>query len=49
MLRSGPRLFEIQRKFTKSAKLAQSVKLATTYQKIQVHVPGFGYQEGFFQ
>ena len=45
MLRSGPRIFEIRRKVAKSSILSQNVKLATTYQKIQIHVPGFGYQE----
>lgn len=45
MLRSGPRIFEIRRKVAKSSILSQNVKLATTYQKIQIHVPGFGYQD----
>ena len=47
MLRSGPRVFEIRRKIAKSSILFQNVKLATMYQKIQIHVPGFGYQDSF--
>ena len=42
-----PRVFEIRRKVAKSSILSQNVKLATTYQKIQIHVPGFGYQDSF--